>query len=81
MFKSAVCKELIGPSSIRFCSSHFKLILRKIKPTSYPLQHASSFVQLLVVVAKSSDKILNDLMFDQTLNEVNVETLKIRNLS
>ena len=54
-------------SSIKF---HFKFIMRKIKPTWYPLQHASSFVQLLCVVfVKSSDKLLNYLMFCQTLSE------------
>ena len=37
-------------SSIRFfCSSHFKYIFIKFKPTQYSLRHASSFVQFLYV--------------------------------
>ena len=60
-----------------FRSSHFKLILRKIKPTYYPLQHASLFAKLLhVVFVKSQEKLLNCLMFGQTLSEVNMDMIK-----
>ena len=41
----------------------------------YSLQRASSCVQLLYAVyVKSSDKLLNYLMFGQTLIEVKMET-------
>ena len=52
-----------GASSIRIFSSHFKLILRKFKPTLYPLRYASSFVQLLYVflckIIRQTIKLLN----------------------
>ena len=62
-----------------FCSSHFILILLKVKPTRHPLQYASSFVQLLcVVLVKSSDKLINYLMFVQTSIDMKRETHKLR---
>ena len=53
-----VVDSLSSTSIQLFCYSHFKSVLRNIKPTYYPLQHASLFVQLLYVVfVKSSDKL------------------------
>ena len=66
------------------------LFCKKIKPTCYPPQHDSSSLQLLYVVfVKSSDKLLNYLMFGQTLIQVKTEfafneispLVKSRNLS
>ena len=69
-----------GDSSFLFFASIISnKFSEKTKLTQYPLQHSSSFVQLLYVVyVKSSDKLLNQLMLVQALTEVKFEVLKIK---